>query len=269
MKHITEKITVIFLIVVILLSASKPSIDGRAIVANEGELPIGLFAKSATYLPGDTVIVTNPTTNTSIEVMIFGSYDSSEGIAIILSPEAAKNLFIEKGSSSIVRITKSNIKDSEPELFSMTSEKKVTDPDIEPMMHVEDSVPYDEDSVNNKISNAEQEIESSTTKLVTTDDKEASVEVQNSEELSMETPSEEGVEENAEKETNIENESFYSPFDDNSKKDEILEETTQNDNRVIVSEEPEITEVPEEEPAIAEEEPAIAEEEPAIAEEEP
>ena len=62
----------------VLIGASKPSLDGRANVADVGDLPSGLFAKSPGYLPGDTVIVTNPQANISIEVMIFGTFDSSD-----------------------------------------------------------------------------------------------------------------------------------------------------------------------------------------------
>ena len=104
----------------ILIGASKPSLDGRANVANVGELPVGLFAKSPGYLPGDTVIVTNPQANISIEVMIFGTFDSSEGIAIVLSPEAAKELFIAKGSNVIVQVTKKSDAYSENTILAKT-----------------------------------------------------------------------------------------------------------------------------------------------------
>ena len=104
---------ILFLLMIVtsyflIFAQSKPSMDGRASVAEYGELPVGLFAKSSSYLPGDTVIVTNPSANISIEVMIFGVFDSSEGIAIILSPEAARELYITKGSNNIVQVTKKN-----------------------------------------------------------------------------------------------------------------------------------------------------------------
>lgn len=98
------------LIVALLASAtfatSKPSLDGRAVVAEEGVLPTGLFAKTVGYLPGDSVSVTNPATGITINVLILGSIDPSAGVAILLSPEAADKLFITPDSNTQVRITK-------------------------------------------------------------------------------------------------------------------------------------------------------------------
>ena len=111
--------------------AAKPSLDGRAEVANYGELPSGLFAKSPGYLPGDTVIVTNPQANVSIEVMVFGSFDATEGIAIVLSPEAAKELYITKGSNVIVQVTKKSDAYSENTILSKTLQNYVPTKDID------------------------------------------------------------------------------------------------------------------------------------------
>ena len=111
--------------------AAKPSLDGRAEVANYGELPSGLFAKSPGYLPGDTVIVTNPQANVSIEVMVFGSFDATEGIAIVLSPEAAKELYITKGSNVIVQVTKKSDAYSENTILSKTLQNYVPTKDMD------------------------------------------------------------------------------------------------------------------------------------------
>ncbi|MBO5100403.1 MAG: SPOR domain-containing protein [Treponema sp.] len=121
---------------VFLIGASKPSLDGRAIVADSGELPSGLFAKSPGYLPGDIVVVTNPQTNISIEVMVFGSFDATEGIAIVLSPEAAKELYISKGSNVIVQVTKKSDAYSEKTILSKTLESYVpeTTPEMDEML---------------------------------------------------------------------------------------------------------------------------------------
>ena len=121
---------------VFLIGASKPSLDGRAIVADSGELPSGLFAKSPGYLPGDIVVVTNPQTNISIEVMVFGSFDATEGIAIVLSPEAAKELYISKGSNVIVQVTKKSDAYSEKTILSKTLENYVpeTTPEMDEML---------------------------------------------------------------------------------------------------------------------------------------
>ena len=108
-----------------LVAASKPSLDGRAIVAESGDLPKGLFAKSPGYMPGDTVVVTNPQANISIEVMIFGTFDATEGIAIVLSPEAAKELYITKGSNVIVQVTKKGDAYSEKTFLSKTLQNYV------------------------------------------------------------------------------------------------------------------------------------------------
>ncbi|MBQ4554886.1 MAG: SPOR domain-containing protein [Spirochaetaceae bacterium] len=125
---------------VFLIGASKPSLDGRAIVADSGELPSGLFAKSPGYLPGDIVVVTNPQTNISIEVMVFGSFDATEGIAIVLSPEAAKELYISKGSNVIVQVTKKSDAYSEKTILSKTLENYVpeTTPEMDEMLSEEE-----------------------------------------------------------------------------------------------------------------------------------
>ena len=82
-----------------ILTSFSPSLDGRAIVANEGEMPQGVFAKTVGYLPGDSIGVTNLTNKTTIDVLVIGALDPSEGVAILLSPEAAKLLNIEKDSN--------------------------------------------------------------------------------------------------------------------------------------------------------------------------
>ena len=104
-KTIT-KIAASVLFLLLFVSASKPSLDGRAVVAAQGELPPGLYVKSAAFLPGDTVLITNPAAKVSIEALVFASFSASDGIAVVLSPEAAKLLFIERGSNSIVQVTK-------------------------------------------------------------------------------------------------------------------------------------------------------------------
>ena len=105
MKKIITFVTTIFT-VAILFAAARPSLDGRAVVADSGEMPKGLFARTIGYLPGDSVTVTNPATGSSVDVLILGSIDSSEGVAILLSPEAAERLDIRKDSNVQVKITK-------------------------------------------------------------------------------------------------------------------------------------------------------------------
>lgn len=105
-KKMIAKIAVSVLFLLLFVSASKPSLDGRAVVAPQGELPPGLYVKSAAFLPGDTVLITNPAAKVSVEALVFASFSASDGIAVVLSPEAAKLLFIERGSNSIVQVTK-------------------------------------------------------------------------------------------------------------------------------------------------------------------
>lgn len=91
---------------VFVFTSASPSVDGRAVVAEKNELPEGLFAKTVGYLPGDSISVTNMATRTTSEILVVGALDASEGVAILLSPEAANALGIPKNSNNIVQITK-------------------------------------------------------------------------------------------------------------------------------------------------------------------
>ncbi|MEE0133841.1 MAG: SPOR domain-containing protein [Treponema sp.] len=106
MRRFIFSLLIISLTVSLTFATSKPSLDGRAVVAEEGVLPAGLFAKTVGYLPGDSVSVTNPATGITINVLILGSIDPSAGVAILLSPEAADKLFITPDSNTQVKITK-------------------------------------------------------------------------------------------------------------------------------------------------------------------
>ncbi|MCM1321201.1 MAG: SPOR domain-containing protein [Bacteroides sp.] len=97
----------VLLVCSVFFAAANPSLDGRAVVAESGTFPAhGIYGKAAGYLPGDIVIVTNHATGFSIEVMILSSADASEGIAIVLSPEAAEKLKIVRGKDAYVKIQK-------------------------------------------------------------------------------------------------------------------------------------------------------------------
>ena len=89
-------------------AASSPSLDGRAIVAETGTFPRGYFAKTVGYLPGDSISVTNPMNGRQVNILVIGSLDASEGVAILLSPESAEALDIKKDSNNIVKLTKRN-----------------------------------------------------------------------------------------------------------------------------------------------------------------
>ena len=106
MRRFIFSLLIISFVATMTFATSKPSLDGRAVVADEGVLPVGLFAKTVGYLPGDSVSVTNPATGITINVLILGSIDPSAGVAILLSPEAADKLFITPNSNTQVKITK-------------------------------------------------------------------------------------------------------------------------------------------------------------------
>ena len=90
----------------LLLWAESPSLDGRALVADEGVFPRGLFAKTVGYLPGDSISVTNPANGERVDILVIGSIDPSEGVAVLLSPEAARALSIKKNANNLVKLTK-------------------------------------------------------------------------------------------------------------------------------------------------------------------
>ena len=105
MKKILSLVFAVFTVATIF-AAARPSVDGRAVVCEEGEMPKGLFAKTIGYLPGDSVTVTNPANGTTVDVLVLGSIDSGEGVAILLSSEAAEKLLIKKDSNVQVKITR-------------------------------------------------------------------------------------------------------------------------------------------------------------------
>ncbi len=90
----------------VLFCSSSPSLDGRAVVADPGTFPQGYFAKTVGYLPGDNINVTNPANGKQVDILVIGSLDPSEGVAILLSPEAASSLDVKKDSNNLVRLTK-------------------------------------------------------------------------------------------------------------------------------------------------------------------
>ena len=106
-----NKIKQLFTILVVtagclMFASFSPSLDGRAVVVEKGVFPQGLFAKTVGYLPGDIISVTNIAGDTTIDLLVIGALDPSEGVAIMLSPEAADAMGIDKGANNIVKITK-------------------------------------------------------------------------------------------------------------------------------------------------------------------
>ena len=110
-RGMKNKIKNIFKILVVtagclMFASFSPSLDGRAVVVDEGVFPQGLFAKTVGYLPGDIISVTNIAGDKTIDLLVIGALDPSEGVAIMLSPEAADAMGIDRGSNNIVKITK-------------------------------------------------------------------------------------------------------------------------------------------------------------------
>ena len=108
MKNKLKNIFKILIVVAgcLMFASFSPSLDGRAVVVENGEFPQGLFAKTVGYLPGDIITVTNIAGDKTVDLLVIGALDPSEGVAIMLSPEAAKEMGIDKSSNNIVKITK-------------------------------------------------------------------------------------------------------------------------------------------------------------------
>ena len=96
----------IFILSGLLFTGFSPSVDGRDKKKKKGELPSGLFGKTVGYLPGDSVSVVNPANGKTVDILVLGSLDPSQGVAILLSPEAAAELNIEKNVNNLVKLTK-------------------------------------------------------------------------------------------------------------------------------------------------------------------
>ena len=90
----------------LIFTSFSPSLDGRAVVAEDGVMPQGVFARTVGYLPGDSISVTNLAKKTTVDILVIGALDPSEGVAILLSPEAASLLGLEKDGNNVVKITK-------------------------------------------------------------------------------------------------------------------------------------------------------------------
>ena len=113
-----------------LFASFSPSLDGRAVVAEEGVLPAGNFAKTVGYLPGDTITVTNISGKTTVDILVIGALDPSEGVAILLSPEAAQAVGISKNSNCIVKLTKRTNQDERFFGAAMIAENGEEDSDL-------------------------------------------------------------------------------------------------------------------------------------------
>ncbi|WP_288516750.1 SPOR domain-containing protein [uncultured Treponema sp.] len=212
MKKILSLVFAVFTVATIF-AAARPSVDGRAVVCEEGEMPKGLFAKTIGYLPGDSVTVTNPANGTTVDVLVLGSIDSGEGVAILLSAEAAEKLLIKKDSNVQVKITRrtGSIDESVSgtAVLAEESEENVSEPETEQNIaeseESQDSVEFEEAETpveENKISESDSEITECETPVEDTE----TVELENTEPVEENTGSEAESEVLEEKPEDIENE---------------------------------------------------------------
>ena len=212
MKKILSLVFAVFTVATIF-AAARPSVDGRAVVCEEGEMPKGLFAKTIGYLPGDSVTVTNPANGTTVDVLVLGSIDSGEGVAILLSSEAAEKLLIKKDSNVQVKITRrtGSIDESVSGTAVLTeeSEENVSEPEAEQNIaeseENQDSVEFEEAETpveENKISESDSEISECETPVEDTE----TVEPENTEPVEENTSSKAESEVLEEKPEDIENE---------------------------------------------------------------
>lgn len=212
MKKILSLIFAVFTVATIF-AAARPSVDGRAVVCEEGEMPKGLFAKTIGYLPGDSVTVTNPANGTTVDVLVLGSIDSGEGVAILLSSEAAEKLLIKKDSNVQVKITRrtGSIDESVSGTAVLTeeSEENVSEPETEQNIaeseENQDSVEFEEAETpveEKKSSETDSELDECETPVEDTE----TVELENTEPVEENTGSKAESEVLEEKPEDIENE---------------------------------------------------------------
>lgn len=212
MKKILSLVFAVFTVATIF-AAARPSVDGRAVVCEEGEMPKGLFAKTIGYLPGDSVTVTNPANGTTVDVLVLGSIDSGEGVAILLSAEAAEKLLIKKDSNVQVKITRrtGSIDESVSgtAVLAEESEENVSEPETEQNIaeteENQDAVELEEAETpveENKISESDSEITECETPVEDTE----TVDLENTEPVEENTESEAESEVLEEKPEDIENE---------------------------------------------------------------
>lgn len=256
MKKIFTVLFTLFFCCLVFTSFS-PSLDGRAVVADVGVMPQGVFARTVGYLPGDSISVTNLAKKSTVDILVIGALDPSEGVAILLSPEAATLLGMEKDGNNIVKITKRS-----GQLDETVSGTAVIDDSVEELKN-EDSVKLDTET--NPVEKESEENQDANSNIETTNpdnEDKSSEEETRVEESSM--PLEEETVPVAEPEkANTDNENVNSNSDiiadtpveeniktsDNEKPFEEIQATAEPD---VVEDEPEKEPVSNEEESIAE-----------------
>ena len=235
-----------------LFASFSPSLDGRAVVVNEGEMPSGLFAKTVGYLPGDTIIVSNVDGTASVEILVIGSLDASEGVAIMLSPEAASAIGIDKNENNIVKITKRSDKDERCTGTAVIAKGS----EIEEKNDIQDNV------IEENIDEVETENQSELSELENTDESEEILQAE--EETFVE---EEVLPETEENKSEVVEEEILQSEEETFAEEEVLPETEENITEEVESEEALVDELSELENTDEREEILQAEEENFVEEE--
>jgi len=131
MKKLSLGVALLILTGAVFALSVNPSLDGRVAVAANNVFPSGgYYGKAPGYLPGDTVVVTNHINGLTAEVLILGTQDASEGVAILISPEAAEKLQIEKGKDIYVNVQKKVAVPYEKSLMTKNSKKADSDSNV-------------------------------------------------------------------------------------------------------------------------------------------
>ena len=265
-----NKIKNIFKILVVtagclMFASFSPSLDGRAVVVDDGVFPQGLFAKTVGYLPGDIISVTNIAGDTTVDILVIGALDPSEGVAIMLSPEAAQAMGIEKGANNIVKITKrsgqdervygnavisksaAEIDDWDDESFANIADEENTEAFVEPEPEAaeemaaeetpeEESAPVSDDAFDEEFTEEESVFEEPE---VEEEFEEADFEEEfaEPEEETAEPAAEEEAEENFEEATAEETEEFEEVPAEEAIEEEAIEEETPSEE-ALETEEP-------------------------------
>ena len=217
----------------------SPSLDGRAVVVDEGVFPQGLFAKTVGYLPGDIISVTNISGETTVDILVIGALDPSEGVAIMLSPEAAKAIGIDVNANNIVKITKRSNQDERVYGSAVIAKANSTD-----------SSDNSKPSVQPPASNQEDEVEWLIDDEPQTDIQTVIVEETEDEESADNEPQEEIIEEEVVVPQEIEEDTFDENNIEETPAEEVIEENEESPVEETVEEQ---TEEPAEELPVEEE----------------
>ena len=264
MKNKFKSIFKILIVVTgcLMFASFSPSLDGRAVVVENGEYPQGLFAKTVGYLPGDIISVTNIAGDKTVDILVIGAIDPSEGVAIMLSPEAAEAIGIDKSSNNIVKLTKRSGQDERvygnAVISKSSASSELYDETLDSIGEVENTEAFEEPEAEETeaAENEETEVEASEPEV---EEAESETEAEIEEEAEAVEP----VEEENSEEAEIEETEETAPIEDVPEEVEeeafeeeaaeaVEEETFEEEEDLSEAFEDEVPEMSEAEPAIEE-----------------